>query len=157
MGRRHLQYPRPGQSSQASSGIHLAAARVPSPDITGRPPVIDHTLYWSEVGDVAEACFLCAILNCPRTAALLRPLMAHGKDPPHVDKQIWRLAIPEYDPGDPVHRRLAQLGAALEREASALDLDERRHFVRLRRAVRNSITNGPMAAEIAATVDDLLS
>ncbi|WP_114906501.1 hypothetical protein [Ornithinimicrobium murale] len=78
----------------AKAGMHVSAAVVTNPRV-----IIDHTLYWSAVATLAEGRFLMGILNAPVLTALVRPLMSYGKDERHIDKHVWKLPIPTFDPG----------------------------------------------------------
>ena len=134
------------------AGMHLAAARID--DSHG---LIDHTLYWTATATIEEADYLCAILNSPKTTELVRPLMSYGKDERHIDKYVWQLPIPAYDPADEGHQRLAQLGNAAEREVGELDLDETAHFPTLRRRIRQHLSTSPTGIVIDELVSELLS
>lgn len=138
----------------AKSGMHLAAARLP--EDAGPSAVVDHTLYWASAASDAEAWYLCAVLNAATTTRRVRPLMSYGKDERHVDKHVWRLPIPEFDPQDPLHRRLAELGRQVEREVASLELDEGTYFVTLRRRVRSYLEDSEAAGEIEEGVGGLL-
>ncbi|MEU2399939.1 hypothetical protein ABZ764_18345 [Streptomyces pseudogriseolus] len=96
--------------------------------------------------------YLCAILNTPALTEVVRPLMSYGKDERHVDKAVWQLPIPEFDPANPGHQRLAELGAAEGARIAALELDETKNFVKLRQVVRSVIATSPDAEEL----DDLV-
>ena len=58
--------------------------------------------------------------------------MSYGKDERDIDKQIWKLRIPMWDPANQTHRRLAELGWSESETVAALDLDEKGNFVTLR-------------------------
>ncbi|MBT3154812.1 hypothetical protein HTV45_28730 [Streptomyces sp. CHD11] len=90
-----------------ASGMHVSAVLVDTPNV-----VIEHGLYWGTVKSRDEGMYLCAILNTPALTEVVRPLMSYGKDERHVDKAVWQLPIPEFDPANPGHQRLAELGAA---------------------------------------------
>ena len=40
--------------------------------------------------------------------------------PRHFEKHGWKLPIPRYDPSDPLHTKLGELGATAEQECQAL-------------------------------------
>ncbi|GGT37622.1 N-6 DNA methylase [Nonomuraea spiralis] len=135
----------------AKSGMHISAALVDDPTA-----VIDHTLYWGTVASRSEGYFLCAILNSPELTDLVRPLMSYGKDERHIDKHVWKLPIPLYDPSNEVHARLATLGGLGAGFVAALDLDESKNFVSLRQDVRKVLAQGPYASEVDELVVGLL-
>ncbi|MEU8425080.1 N-6 DNA methylase [Micromonospora sp. NPDC048835] len=135
----------------SKSGMHVAAALVNEPGA-----VIDHSLYWAPISCLEEGLYLCAILNSPLLTELARPLMSYGKDERHVDKHVWKLPIPLYDPADGAHQRLANLGAAQHEVVSRLSLDERADFTALRRMVRNELARHPTGGQVDAEVARLL-
>jgi len=136
----------------SASGMHLAAARVA--DSTA---VIEHKLYWGTASSEDEALYLCAILNSPKVTEQVRPLMSYGKDERDIDKAVWRLPIPLYDPDDDRHQRLTDLGRQAEDEVAALEIDEDEYFVALRRKIRRHLAASPTGQEIDLVVDQLLS
>lgn len=85
----------------SKAGMHVAAALVNTPNA-----IIDHKLYWGTVTSQAEGWYLCAILNSPELTQLVRPLMSYGKDERDIDKHVWKLPIPLYNPADIIHQRL---------------------------------------------------
>jgi hypothetical protein len=133
------------------SGMHLAAAR-----IEDRRHVIDHKLYWATPASRDEALFLCAILNSAEITRQVRPLMSYGKDERDIDKHIWRLPIPEFDSSNPLHAELSSLAAKVEQEVSAIQLDEARNFVALRRQVRSFLAESTRAQQIERIVAKLV-
>lgn len=141
----------PSRIVYTKSGMHLAASRVE--DLRG---VIDHTLYWATAASKEEACFLCAILNAAEITRRVRPLMSYGKDERHIDKHIWRLPIPMFDPADILHASIAALGAEIEREVATLDLDEGAGYVGLRRQVRSFLEKHPKALQLEESIKRLL-
>jgi hypothetical protein len=133
------------------SGMHVAAALLDESDA-----LIDHTLYWGAVTSHAEGWYLCAILNNPELTTQVRPLMSYGKDERHIDKHVWELSIPLYDPSNSVHQRLSVLGQQEAETVAALDLDENTYFVTLRQNVRETLAARTDAAEAAELVTELI-
>jgi SAM-dependent methyltransferase len=133
------------------AGMHVAAALVETPNA-----IIDHKLYWGTVTSHAEAWYLCAILNCPELTQVVRPLMSYGKDERDIDKHVWKLPIPLYDPADAVHQRLSELGRHEAQLVTALNLDERGNYVILRQHVRQALAVGSSAEEVTEIVTELL-
>jgi hypothetical protein len=132
------------------AGMHVAAAMTDN-----RNAIIDHTLYWGTVSNRDEGYFLCAILNSPELTQLVRPLMSYGKDERHIDKHLWKLPIPMYNPANETHRRLSQLGLQESQMVAALDLDEAGNFVTLRQVVRRELAGREAAAEISDLVTEM--
>ncbi|SDL64747.1 hypothetical protein SAMN05421869_12898 [Nonomuraea jiangxiensis] len=133
------------------AGMHVAAALVENPNM-----IIDHKLYWSTVSSYDEALYLCAILNCPALTQLVRPLMSYGKDERDIDKHLWKLQIPLYDSGNDAHVRLAALGQIEAASVAQLELDESKNFVKLRKVVREALSQMSYAREIDELVSELL-
>lgn len=143
--------PRTPRVVYSKSGLHLAAAWFDDPRV-----LVDHKLYWACARDEDEARFLCAILNAAVTTARVRPLMSYGKDERDIDKFVWRLPIPRYDPADPDHRRLAALAREAEALVAALPLPAG-HFTGLRKRVRAALADSPAGRAIERLVADLLT
>lgn len=134
-----------------ASGMHVVAALVETPNA-----VTEHKLYWGAVNSREEGWYLCAILNCPELTQLVRPLMSYGKDERDIDKHVWKLLIPLYDPAVPGHRRLSELGQKEAELVAALELDEQASYITLRQRVRQALAAGSYAAEIEDIVTGLI-
>ena len=135
-----------------ASGMHLAAAKVRS-----ERALITKSLYWAAFRDEAEADYLCAILNCATTTEMLRPYMSYGKDERHVDKHLWELPIPAFDPTNPQHAELVRLGREVSALASLVPIDEQVHFATSRRRIRRAIEESEPGQRVAEIVFELLS
>lgn len=133
------------------AGMHVSAALVDEPNA-----IIDHKLYWGTVATRDEGLYLCAILNTPALTEIVRPLMSYGKDERDIDKAVWQLPIPEFNPLNPGHRRLAELGAAQGAHIAELVLDESKSFVKLRQVIRSVLADSPEAEELDMLVRLLL-
>ncbi|MBL9104487.1 MAG: N-6 DNA methylase [Myxococcales bacterium] len=133
------------------SGMHLGAAILEDPRA-----LVDHTLYWAALATREEAAYLAAILNSSSATRLVRPHMAFGKDERHIDKAVWALPIPRYDPADRDHRTLAELAAQAERAVAGLALDAGRHFTSARRQIRELLRTGELGREIEHRVRALI-
>lgn len=134
-----------------ASGMHVSAALVETPNL-----VVEHGLYWAAVSSPAEGFYLCAILNNHELTQLVRPLMSYGKDERHIDKHVWQLPIPRYDPANPIHLRLSTLGRQEADLVAGLELDQDRNFVNLRQDIREVLTAGSAGEEINQIVIELL-
>jgi hypothetical protein len=134
-----------------ASGMHVTAALVDD-----RTAVTEHKLYWATITTAEEGHYLCAILNSPALTDLVRPLMSYGKDERDIDKHLWRLPIPAYDPGEPDHQRLAALGADCATLVAALDLDETGNFITLRRRARAALATSSTGQAVDQHVRELL-
>lgn len=135
-----------------AAGMHIAAARIDDPR-----GVINNKLYWCAVNSRAEADYLCAILNSPVTTEFVRPLMSYGKDERDIHKHVWKLPIPEFDPENEIHARIASLGGSSSDIANAHELREGVHFAALRRDIRTALASTTYSAEIDQCVYEILS
>lgn len=134
----------------AKAGMHVAAALV-----TDLRAVIDHKLYWAAVASQDEGYFLVGVLNAPILTELVRPLMSYGKDERDVDKSVWKLPIPTYDPNDPTHAEIAQLARDLTAEIGALPFRSN-NFVTIRRDIRAHVAQSTSGQRLNQLVSDLL-
>lgn len=145
-------------SAEPSATPDRAAAVPPNSNDRARNQPIS-TPPMGTVKTRAEGMYLCAILHSPAlTEAVrpVRPLMSYGKDERHIDKHLWKLPIPDYDPSGPVHQRLADLGQAEADLVKDLDLDESGNFVVLHRTTRAALAEGTAAPQIEEIVTELL-
>lgn len=80
--------------------------------------LVDYTLYWIECDSADEAHYLAAIINSGRLFERVEPLMPKGQyGARHLQKHLWRLPIPEFDPQSDLHVELAAGGADAARMA----------------------------------------
>jgi hypothetical protein len=80
----------------------------------------DHVTYSAEVTGQAEADYLAAILNAPVVDRLIKPMQSRGQwGPRDIHKKVLDLPIPQFDPAQPEHRRLAELGKACSERVAA--------------------------------------
>ena len=135
----------------AASGMHLAAAV-----LWDSRTLIEHSVYWATVGSPDEARFLAGVLNTPGMTELVRPLMSYGKDERHIDKHVWKLPIPTYDPTDVTHARIAELSELLEQEVSQLTWPTA-NFVVIRRNLREYLAQSPLGQELDTLTSALMS
>ena len=82
--------------------------------------------------------------------------MSYGKDERDIDKYIWKLPIPMFDPDDRAHAHLAELGRQAGEAIAALELDDSKHFSAMRRAVRAWLEESKIGQAIEAKVEKLL-
>ena len=134
-----------------ASGMHLAAAKVQN-----HRAVITKSLYWAAFRQEDEADYLCAILNSAATTDLLRPFMSYGKDERHVDKHLWQLPIPDFDPEDDTHRELVVLSRTVTQAVNAREVDANLHFAATRRRIRQEIEASASGKRISKIVTELL-
>lgn len=142
----------PLRLAYSASGMYVAAAIVDDPRM-----IMEHGLYWATIVSRDEGFFLAAILNSPMLTDLVRPMMSYGKDERHIDKHIWNLPIPMFDPTNPYHRSLAILGQQQNDVVARIELEDNLHFIAKRRLIRAKLSSHPAAMAIEEIVTDLLA
>jgi len=105
-----------------SSGTHLCAHVVEDQPIEfdigeqkvqAKGFVADHVTYCFETSGEDEAYYLVATLNAPLVDRLIKPMQARGLwGPRHIHKKVLDLPIPQFDPSEEAHLKLAELGRA---------------------------------------------
>jgi len=106
--------------------------------------VADYVTYCLETESKEEAYYLAAILNAPIVDARIKPIQARGLwGPRHICKKVLELPIPSFDPGNPDHQALAELGQACTRKVvewlAAGGPGKTQSIGRLRTHVRNDL------------------
>ncbi len=134
----------------AASGMHVAAALVTDPRV-----IFEHAVYWAAVASESEGHYLVGILNSPSLTELVRPLMSYGKDERHVDKHVWKLPIPTYDPSNEVHTEISQLARQLTAEIADQNFRSD-YFVTIRRDIRTFLAEYPLGRRLDELVVELL-
>ncbi|EON25004.1 hypothetical protein CF8_0903 [Nocardioides sp. CF8] len=140
----------PIRVAYAKAGMHVAAAMVTDPRVA-----IDHKLYWCATSSEAEARFLVGILNAPVLTELVRPLMSYGKDERDIDKHVWKLPIPLYDPSSDRHLKISRLAGELTDEIAGMTFRST-NFVTTRKDLRAHITESKTGRQLNALVAELL-
>ena len=129
--------------------------------------IVDRTLYQTVCQSEDEARYILALINSNALAAATAPFMPKGLyGPRHFEKHGWKLPIPRYDPSDPLHTKLGELGATAEQECQALiaqsDIPTKPAGDAQSRAARKMLRhewqpNSEVAQDIEAAVAQLLS
>jgi hypothetical protein len=131
--------------------MHICAAK-----LGDETAIVNSDIYWAPVQSETEAVYICAILNAPIITELARPLMSYGKDERHIHKHVWDLPIEQFDHSNSTHKRIAELGAAVEKLAATFKIDESLHFAATRRHIRDFIMSKTEGQEINDLVADML-
>ena len=98
----------------SSSGVPTAAL------VTDDGVLVDYTLFWIACKDVNEANYLLAVINSTTLYESVKSLMPKGQfGARHLQKHLWKLAIPEFDPAEELHSVIAEAGAAAAAKAKA--------------------------------------
>ena len=96
---------RPIRIIYTASGTPTAAMLVDESCLT------ESNTYWVTCKDEQEAYYLLAIINSASLYQAVQPLMAKGQfGPRHLQKQLWKLPIPEFNPKEKLHADIARAG-----------------------------------------------
>ena len=97
---------RPIRIAYTSSGRPTAAL------ITDDKAILDTTLFQVTCRSLDEAHYLLAIINSNALAQAVKPFCPTNwaKEIRHLQKHLWKLPIPQYDPQNPTHTQLSRLG-----------------------------------------------
>lgn len=132
------------------AGNTLAAACVSG------PAIIDHKLYWAAVAEPAEASYLVAILNSTTLLDRVRPLQSRGLfGPRDFDKNVFRIAIPAFDPSDAAHMAIADRAQHAASVAAAVDLTGLL-WPSARRNIANALAQDGVHDELEDAINALL-
>ena len=89
--------------------------------------IVDYKLFWVICRDAQEAYYLLAIINSDALYEMVTPLMSKGQfGARDLQKQLWKLPIPEFDPGDALHAEVSDAGQTAT-HAAARQLDQLNH------------------------------
>jgi hypothetical protein len=133
------------------AGTRLSAALLEDPSV-----IVDHMAYWASSRSLAEAHYLCLIINSDTALQRIIPMQPRGwRDPRHFDKLVWELPVPEFDESSPLHQDIATAGAAAQARAAEVPLPEG-DFRRKRRAIREALVSTGLAARMEGLVVRLL-
>ena len=124
--------------------------------------IVDHLLYWVTCKSLEEAHYLLAVVNSHTLYEAVTPLMPKGQfGARDLHKHLWKLSIPEFDPGDPLHLAVSRTGrAAAEgaaRELAALRQTRPKLTVTVaRRELRNWLRVSEEGTAVEEAVQRLL-
>ena len=75
--------------------------------------IVDYKLFWIACKNEREAYYLLAIINSETLYEAAKPLMSKGQfGARDLQKHLWKLPIPEFDPAVPLHAAIADAGKA---------------------------------------------
>jgi hypothetical protein len=103
-----------------TSGTNLAAAVVDVEKVLKETPILNgiiagHTLHYYDANNAEETFYLLSVFNSSIIDELIKPMQSKGKfGECHICKKPLEYPIPRYNPENPIHRKLSELG----REAS---------------------------------------
>ena len=79
--------------------------------IQGNESLVDYTLFWIACSDIQEANYLLAVINSQALYGTVASLMPKGQfGARHLEKHLWKLPIPEFDPDEPLHIDVSEAG-----------------------------------------------
>ena len=125
--------------------------------------LVDYTLYWITCQDIREANYLLAIINSDVLYKSVESLMPKGQfGARHLQKHLWKLPIPEFDPEQKLHATIAEAGAAAaagaakQLEALRAERGERLTVTIARRELRAWLRGSAEGAAVEGLVGRLL-
>ena len=149
---------RPVRIAYAGSGRPTAAL------VSDETMLIDYTLFWVACKDMEEASYLLAIINSEALYEGVQPLMPKGQfGARHVQKHLWKLPIPEFDPSQELHVTIAEAGAtaafAAEKKLAELreDRGDRLTVAIVRRELRKWLRTSTEGRNVETAVARLLA
>ncbi len=152
-GKLSCQFPvAPIRIAYTKAGTNLAATV-----IRDRTAIVDHKLYWAPVRSLAEARYLCGILNSEALRAAVAPYQAQGQwGARDFDKYVFNLSIPRFEKDNVLHQQLARAAGTAERVANDVPLKEGEYFVATRRRIRAALAEDGVAERLEELVAKLL-
>ena len=73
--------------------------------------IVDYTLFWVACRDIGEAHYLLSVINSAVLKEAVTPLMSKGQFGAwHLQKHLWKLSIPLFNPDDPLHVEISEAG-----------------------------------------------
>ena len=149
---------RPVRIAYAGSGRPTAVL------VSDETMLIDYTLFWVACKDMEETSYLLAIINSEALYEGVQPLMPKGQfGARHVQKHLWKLPIPEFDPSQELHVTIAEAGAtaafAAEKKLAELreDRGDRLTVTIARRELRQWLRTSTEGRNVETAVARLLA
>ena len=91
--------------------VYTSAGQPTASLIQDDDALVDYKLFWVACKSTEEANYLLAIINSDALQDAVRPLMSKGlfgaRD---LQKHLWKLSIPEFDPAQKLHAAIARAG-----------------------------------------------
>ena len=124
--------------------------------------LVDHKLFWVTCINSQEANYLLAIINSEALYEAVTPLMAKGQfGARDLQKHLWKLPIPEFDPAEGLHVAISEAGEAAAagagRQLAMLRQERDRVTVTIaRRELRKWLRESPEGRRVEEAVGRLL-
>ena len=147
---------RPVRVVYSGSGMPTAAL------VNNRVTTVDYTLFWIPCKDAQEANYLLAIINSDTLYEAVAAFMPKGQfGARHLQKHLWKLPIPEFDPANSIHTAVSKAGetasvGAAEQLAQLRQQRDRVTVTIARRELRKWLRNSPEGQAVEANVSQLL-
>ena len=125
--------------------------------------IVDYKLFWIACKDTMEAHYLLAVINSDALYELVTPLMSKGQfGARDLQKHLWKLAIPEFDPQVPLHAAVSEAGKVAAQGAAEqlANLRQARGEVTVtiaRRETRKWLRESPEGKAVEEAVGELLA
>ena len=125
--------------------------------------IVDYKLFWIACQDTQEAHYLLAIINSDALYEAVTPLMSKGQfGARDLQKHLWKLPIPEFDPANPLHAEVSDVGKAAAkgaaRQLATLQAERSRVTVTIaRRELRKWLRSSPEGRSVEHAVTRLLA
>ena len=125
--------------------------------------IVDFNLFWITCRNVEEANYLLAIINSSVLYNMVTSLMPKGQfGARHLQKQLWKLPIPEFDSHDPLHFAISEAGqaaaAGAAEQLAQLHRERDRVTVTIaRRELRKWLVDSQEGRAVETLVGELLS
>ena len=148
---------RPVRVVYSGSGMPTAAL------VNNRVTTVDYTLFWIPCKDAQEANYLLAIINSDTLYEAVAAFMPKGQfGARHLQKHLWKLPIPEFDPANSIHTAVSKAGetasvGAAEQLAQLRQQRDRVTVTIARRELRKWLRSSPEGQAVERAVSKLLS
>ena len=139
--------------------VYASAGRPTASVLANDDAIVDYKLFWVQCKDEQEARYLLAIVNSEHLYESVKGLMSKGQfGARDLQKHLWKLAIPEFDDGNPLHVRISEAGRVAEQGAARRleQLRQERDRVTVT-IVRREIRKWLAAEEEGRAVEDAVS
>jgi hypothetical protein len=105
----------------APTCIPQSAAGLNDQEVRLRRFVATDSTYYFETEKPEEAGYLVSLLNSPTVDSLIKPMQARGLwGPRDIHKKVWELQIPEFNPRNKAHLRLAEVAETCAERVKAM-------------------------------------
>lgn len=119
--------------------------------------VIDHKLYWAEVGSKEEAQYLTGILNSALLHKRVEHLQAEGQfGKRDLDKLMVSLDIPKFYTGNTAQAKIVDIVARAEKIAASVWIDEPERFQAARKKISKALADAAVLTELDRAISDLM-